>query len=754
MRLPSFPIAYKLPAVIVSLCLVASLGIAIVGYRDFQRGLINEVQNSFQVIADSRSTALSGWAERVEEEVRSLGEDPTVRAAASAFNSSFGLMIDSDGLRSAYIAENPNPVGEKDKLDRAEASVPYNFQHGTYHPFFRQIAQAQGYGDVYLFTPAGQMLYSFRKNPDFAMDFNNVPFAETGLADLVRRAAAGNPEDVYFADFAPYGPMADAPTAFLGTGITDEQGAVIGVVAVQVPTAEKTAILKNGNGLQTTGEIFLIGADGITRSESRFPDRFGPLTPLDGYDLPDADGAGSQLLVLTTSGVTGEAVYAKTTPLRFFDTDWGLVSEIDAAEVIAPALAVRNKMMAVSGLVVVLSILAGLLIARSVTVPLRNLGQAMERLSERDYDSDIPGLERRDEIGALSSSLLDFRDKLAASDAAAQDRIAEQEAQSEVVARLSKALGRLASRDLSDQLNKPFPPGYEALRRDYNQTLHNLSGAIGAVMEHARMIQKRAEDTSRSSEDLSRRTESQAATLEQTATALDELTASVRSAAEGAREVESVVQNARKDAEDSVPVVQNAVQAMTNIENSSTRISQIIGVIDDIAFQTNLLALNAGVEAARAGEAGRGFAVVASEVRALAQRSSDAAREIKGLIGASSEQVSEGVSLVGQAGDVLTRIASHINHISGLIGDIASGAAQQSAGLGEINIGVIELDKVTQQNAAMVEEATASGHALNAEATALSDLMAGFTLPPQGGLETGMLSDDTAHLDMEDRLAS
>jgi methyl-accepting chemotaxis protein len=175
-------------------------------------------------------------------------------------------------------------------------------------------------------------------------------------------------------------------------------------------------------------------------------------------------------------------------------------------------------------------------------------------------------------------------------------------------------------------------------------------------------------------------------------------------------------------------VVQKAVAAMTAIEKSSDEISQIVGVIDDIAFQTNLLALNAGVEAARAGDAGRGFAVVASEVRALAQRSSEAAKQIKTLIAGSSDQVANGVSLVGEAGEVLTRIAKHISHISGLISEIAAGAAEQSTGLAEINIGVTQLDKVTQQNAAMVEEATASSHALNAEAGNLGELVARFQL--------------------------
>jgi methyl-accepting chemotaxis protein len=204
------------------------------------------------------------------------------------------------------------------------------------------------------------------------------------------------------------------------------------------------------------------------------------------------------------------------------------------------------------------------------------------------------------------------------------------------------------------------------------------------------------------------------------------MTGSVKAAAEGARGVESAISDARNEAEVNREVVENAVSAMTEIEESSNQISQIIGVIDDIAFQTNLLALNAGVEAARAGEAGRGFAVVASEVRALAQRSSEAATEIKTLISNSSSQVERGVDLVGKAGQALQAIVGQVGHISGLVSGIAEGASEQSTGLNEINLGVAQLDQVTQQNAAMVEQATAASQLLNNDAARLTDLISSF----------------------------
>ncbi len=309
-----------------------------------------------------------------------------------------------------------------------------------------------------------------------------------------------------------------------------------------------------------------------------------------------------------------------------------------------------------------------------------------------------------------------------------EDRRRAEAEQSRVVQLLSIHLNKLAEGKLHSDITEDFPGTYEQLRGDFNATVTSLRDTISAVMHNSDSIRNETAEITSAADDLSRRTEKQAATLEETAAALDELTASVRSAAEGADDASTMSAEAQQNAEQGGEVARQAIAAMDGIKTSSQEISKITSVIDDIAFQTNLLALNAGVEAARAGEAGRGFAVVATEVRALAQRSSDAAREINALISSSGEQVQQGVDLVDRTGASLAAIVSSISDISERVANIAASAREQSSGLAEINTAVNELDHVTQQNAAMFEETTAASHALTAEADALVQAVSRFRL--------------------------
>jgi methyl-accepting chemotaxis protein len=342
-------------------------------------------------------------------------------------------------------------------------------------------------------------------------------------------------------------------------------------------------------------------------------------------------------------------------------------------------------------------------------------------------------------VSAYFSVLLEERDRLEA-----QRQAAEQQ-QAAAVAALGVALSKLASGDLSVRVEGALSPEFAGLKTDFDNAAAALDRTMSAVSRGAFGIRAGADDIARAADDLAQRTEQQAATLEETAAAVEQLTATVDRTASSAKEVSARVGEAAADARRSGDVVTRAAQAMSQIETSSAKVSQILGVIDEIAFQTNLLALNAGVEAARAGDAGRGFAVVAQEVRALAQRSADAAKEIKTLIADSSRQVGEGVDLVGQTSEALRGIVDKVGAIDSLVDEIAASANEQASALGQVNVAVNQLDQVTQRNTAMVQQSTEATHALRAEAADLSNHVGGFRTGSSGQDHAAPETDNPVH---------
>ena len=386
------------------------------------------------------------------------------------------------------------------------------------------------------------------------------------------------------------------------------------------------------------------------------------------------------------------------------------------------------------------------LLSRIIVRPIVGMTAAMGRLANGEHDVEVPAVGRGDEIGRMADAVLVFKQagieklRLAGEtermrgDAERQRLMNdEQKAREEGEIRfameaLASGLAALSSGNVATRLNDSLAPQFDSVRADFNNAVEKLEAALRSVGQNASAINAGADEIRSAADDLAHRTEQQAAAVEETAAALEEVTITVRDSAKRAEDVGHLVERARLGAERSGEVVRKAVSAMQQIEKSSGEISNIISVIDDIAFQTNLLALNAGVEAARAGDAGKGFAVVAQEVRELAQRSANAAKEIKSLITTSSDQVNTGVSLVGETGKALELIVSEVQEINRHVGAIVTATREQSTGLQEINTAVNNMDQGTQKNAAMVEEQTAASHALAREAAALNELLQQFRL--------------------------
>jgi methyl-accepting chemotaxis protein len=390
------------------------------------------------------------------------------------------------------------------------------------------------------------------------------------------------------------------------------------------------------------------------------------------------------------------------------------------------------------------------MVRRSVVAPLAGITDGMGALAGGKFEIDVVGIERKDEIGQMARAVVIFRDaavdkqrleketeasrrlaederrssaeartKAAEDQALAQARAAEEQAT--VVRALASGLSAIAAGNLMFRLKDGFSEAYRQIKDDFNATVGQLHDAIRVIASATREVATTTAEISSSTTDLSQRTEEQAASLEQTTSSMQAIAATVRKNAESAQQANDVAGKTCTVADRGGEIVGRAVGAMARIEDSSRKVADIIGVIDEIARQTNLLALNAAVEAARAGESGRGFAVVAAEVRSLAQRSSQAAKDIKELITNSSGQVQEGVQLVNQAGASLNEIVGSIKQVAEIVSAIASVSVEQSNGIEQVNAALNQMDEVTQQNSALVEQNAAAAKSLEQQSQAMEE---------------------------------
>ena len=778
-------LAFKLPAMVVIITLVTGVSLALAAYFVASEIVRTQAEQRLSGAAANSATALQAYLSEVAEDLTVFAGRDEISASIDLFSGAMrslkGQGDPTELLQAGYITNNPNPAGERLLLDTSDKLPVYDLHHRGLHGDFRELLSKRGYSDIFLFDSDVNLVYSVAKEADFATNFKEGggPWADTDLGRVVRLAMAGEAGQVFLSDFAPYGPSAGAPASFIAAPVIDKAGFLIGVLAFQMPSGRIDEVLARTMGLGQSGQVFLVGQDGLVRNDT-------PMTPDNDVLSLTLAGAPVSAALGGTQGrdaVThlGETYVAAAMPLSFGGVDWAVVALESAADIGAPAAGLRNTMLLIGALLLAVATAASILIARTITRPVSQLTQAMAEIAGDRLDVVVPGLERADELGDMAAAVEVFRAnglkmaELHQLEAGTNEEraahasmvLALQHNIGEVVAgalegdftqrvrdgygddklnqlagsinalladvergvgETGQVLGALARADLTRRMEGVYRGSFAQLKADTNGVAETLTEIVTQLRGTSGALKTATGEILSGANDLSERTTRQAATIEETSAAMEQLSGTVVANARHAQEAASQAQAVSVAAGASGAVMGEANNAMERITASSAKISNIIGMIDDIAFQTNLLALNASVEAARAGDAGKGFAVVAVEVRRLAQSAASASSEVKALIEQSASEVRGGSRLVADAAAQLVAVHEGVRANTGLLEGIARASREQAAAIEEVKMAVRTMDEMTQHNAALVEETNAAIEQTEAQASELDRVVGTFTL--------------------------
>ena len=780
----SMPIARKLPLALLGSALLVSLGVGTASYFIGSQALRSAAETNLMTLASERASQVSTYLKSVEDDLVATSRSEATMQTLRDFGGAWlQFKVDPTAeVRKLYVDDNPN----KDNLaalDTLGTTGAYDATHTRFHPGFRNQISARGYRDLYLFDLKGFLVYSVTKAADFGTSFaQGGRWADTTLGQVFQQAAEiENPDDIAFTDFAAYGPAAGAPASFFGKPVFNAQGRKIGVLAIQLPSERLDAVIGNRTGMGETGEVIVVGPDGLLRSDSSFTEANDAL--LTGFAGPMLDAA------LSGTAAEGETADYRATgmmvaaaPITTRGQNWAAVAVMGIDEVLAPVANMRNMMLLIgAGLLAVVAAL-GLLFSRTITVPITRLTDTMDALVKGDLEVEVRGADRTDELGAMARAVEVFREngqKVAQlTEAEAAQVLANQAERARMMTSLQRAFGNvvdaaiagdfsrrveaefpdaelnalagsvnalvetvdrglgetgqvlsaLADADLTRRVSGDYEGAFARLKSDTNAVAEKLGDIVGQLRHTSGSLRTATGEILSGANDLSERTTRQAATIEETSAAMEQLAATVLDNARQAETASLEAKAVSATAEEGGQVMAQATDAMDRITASSAKISNIIGLIDDIAFQTNLLALNASVEAARAGDAGKGFAVVAVEVRRLAQSAASASADVKLLIEQSAGEVKGGSRLVADAAAKLTTMLEAIRGNSAAMEAIARESREQAGSIEEVNAGVRLMDEMTQHNAALVEQTNAAIEQTEAQAGELDRIVDIFTI--------------------------
>ncbi|WP_419798834.1 MAG: methyl-accepting chemotaxis protein [Terasakiella sp.] len=663
--LSDIQISKKLPVFTVVLLIATGLLLSTVIMFKVSEGFEEAESNKLVSLVAARKSELSNYLNIISSDLKIQAHSPVVSEAISHFLQGWNE-IEGDktnGLQKAYITDNPNPLGEKHKLDMASTGSTYDQVHGEFHPYFRRLLEARNYYDVFLIDTTGNIIYSVYKELDFATNLNDGKWAKSDLGVLFRDIVKDHQDGVtIFKDFRPYAPSADAPASFIGMPVVGKQSEFLGVLVYQMPIGEINRIMQSAEGMGETGETYIVGDDYLMRSDSRFSKESTILK----------NKVESQTVKEALQGKTGAyqimdyrniAVLSAYTPIEFFNTKWAVIAEVDVEEAMSTATSVRNISAVIVLIISIIGAVFAFLFARTITRPISSITRAMNVLAEGDNTVEIPYHERGDEIGDMAQAVKIFKDN-------AIERVRLETEEKEQVIRRENRQKKI-----------------EALTKNFDQVITDMltkvKGSVEEMHGAANTLSANAEQTQKQSTAVSAATEEATANVQTVSAASTELTASIEEISRQISESTSILTDAVRQTDE-------ANQKIERLAGAADEIGNVINLINDIADQTNMLALNATIEAARAGDAGKGFAVVASEVKMLASQTGEATEQIRTQISQVQGETNDAVGAIRAISNVIARV----NELSTAI---AGAVEEQNASTAEISRNVEEAAQGTQE---------------------------------------------------------
>lgn len=683
----------KLTALVLAAAVSTAAVIGGASYYTAGEELKRSAEDRILALSEIRKASLESYLASIEQDIRTLSKSATAQEAVLQFSAAWaGIGSEQMAkLQKAYITDNPHPAGKKADMNRAEDDTQYSEIHAQFHPWFHQLLKERGYNDVYLFDLEGNLVYTVAKEADFATNFENGTFKASDLAEAFRAAVdAENVNVLYFYDFKPYAAHGGKPDSFISAPVTDGSGEIMGVLAFGMPVDRINEVMGLTVGLGKTGEAFIFGQDKLLRNDTRFSPDAILKRQVSGPPIESALSGETGVTKYTASN--GRAMMAGFVPLEFQGVQFGVITQIEEAEILAPAHAMGQTMLIIAAIALAVITTLGLLVTRTMTKPIISMTDVMMRLAGGDKEAEVPAKGRSDEIGRMADAVEAF--KVAAIEAeelvhqkAEQDRAqaAEREKTAADKAKIDHDLAQKSADEArrAEERAEILSKITSAFDQQVKSVLDHFNSAASRLDASAQSMSATAEQTSQQSSAVAAASEEASANVQTVASAAEELSASI---GEITRQVDESARIAREGVADA----ERANERVQGLADSASKIGEVVDLINDIASQTNLLALNATIEAARAGEAGKGFAVVATEVKSLADQTAKATDQI-------ASQITDIQGATNSAVEAIAGIGETIGRVDGIASSIAAAMEEQGASTSEIASSVQSAATGTQE---------------------------------------------------------